>query len=656
MQSSDDDSDDMPVALSHQLRRTKQQGPPSQTDRRHLARAKTMNSSSTSRNQGNLTRSNTEHHRSRGHREERPVPESSRKVDDDNNDDSPVRGRGTERNDRGAIANKPGKIRTHDVRNIQADLHRLQLASVQKIASRIYVIDSSKYVNLQLTSLMTTAMVLESLRERAVIDQEQSWTLFELANKVGVERPLRDWEIVTDILSTWDQDEKNALLVKKYSYKPTLTPESVLGKNEFVPPSGHLYFEYKRGKWHKRSFTVKGNGIYLSRESKKTGDAPIVPLANVDVYTLTIPIKKAPTPFGFILKAQQKARIFENPEDFVFSFCAEDMEQLKLWVLGLRQNLAFYASNPARLLSPLKPLELPPLPQSVVHKVLSPSENTPLIDQQQLLNSDPEPKPIPSVSSEISKGSASKIHRSATLLERSMQTERIDDGNKVSVRRYKSTRDIKSSSRQAEPLVVGNDVETDYRRQPDMPPAKPIMLRPSKSLGTRRTANSSRHQDHSADVPRIGRSEDRRQLDKGNISATNERYSPIQPDDGSSLLKLNENFQFSDGSLLQQASDTVVPRGRSKSISRDPRRVRSQSRPRHASVSDNNEQGSSATRSKSLRRKPTVKGANDREPEAHPPLPKASGEDGPLLQLDLTPEASHTKALRDRQVKPLITF
>jgi hypothetical protein len=48
-------------------------------------------------------------------------------------------------------------------------------------------------------------------------------------------------------------------------------------------------------------------------------------------------MKKAPTSFGFILKAQQKARIFENPEDFVFNFCADDMEHLRLWVLGLRQ-------------------------------------------------------------------------------------------------------------------------------------------------------------------------------------------------------------------------------------------------------------------------------------------------------------------------------
>jgi hypothetical protein len=62
-----------------------------------------------------------------------------------------------------------------------------------------------------------------------------------------------------------------------------------------------------------------------------------MPLSHVDVYTLTVPMNKAPTDFGFVLKAQEKARIFENPEDFVFYFCAENMEVMRRWVLGLRQ-------------------------------------------------------------------------------------------------------------------------------------------------------------------------------------------------------------------------------------------------------------------------------------------------------------------------------
>lgn len=70
---------------------------------------------------------------------------------------------------------------------------------------------------------------------------------------------------------------------------------------------------------------------------QKLGDTPLINLSNVDVYTLTMPMKKDPTPYGFALKAQEKAKIFENPEDFVFYFCAETMEIMRYWVLCLRQ-------------------------------------------------------------------------------------------------------------------------------------------------------------------------------------------------------------------------------------------------------------------------------------------------------------------------------
>lgn len=44
-------------------------------------------------------------------------------------------------------------------------------------------------------------------------------------SQLHVERPLREWEIVLDVLSVWEPDASNALLVKKYSYHYTLTSE-----------------------------------------------------------------------------------------------------------------------------------------------------------------------------------------------------------------------------------------------------------------------------------------------------------------------------------------------------------------------------------------------------------------------------------------------
>ncbi len=44
---------------------------------------------------------------------------------------------------------------------------------------------------------------------------------------LSIERPLREWELVFDIVSTWEPDGNNALLVKKYSYHYTLTSEVI---------------------------------------------------------------------------------------------------------------------------------------------------------------------------------------------------------------------------------------------------------------------------------------------------------------------------------------------------------------------------------------------------------------------------------------------
>ncbi|KAG2176729.1 hypothetical protein INT44_007393, partial [Umbelopsis vinacea] len=634
MHSSDDD-DDIPVAIAarqHAARVLTSRG-----DHTNLSRAKTMTSHSTSNSQNGLARRKTEHHHRR--RELAPDAPLISNIPSDSDTSGLMRGRSTTRAYKSHTAENSGKSGTHDVHNVQSDLHKLQLAAVHKVASRIYIHDSSRYVNMQLTSLMTTAMVLESLRERSVIDNDQSWTLFELANKVGVERPLRDWEIVTDVLTTWDQDEKNALLIKQYAYKSTLTPASILNQSDFMPPNGPLHFQYKKGKWNKRFFAVKENGIYCGRDSKKLGDTPLVNLSNVDVYTLTVPMKKDPTKYGFALKAQEKAKIFENPEDFVFYFCAETMEIMRYWVLCLRQvkNLAAYASDPERVLHPLRPVELPPLPQSVIQKVLSPSTSTSLLEQQNLLRTDQDQK----TPSEDNVGGAAKMHRSATVLNRQTNVNRPEGQGKVTVRRYKSTHELSSSIRHNAETRMQQESK---HRVADMPQSKPPPLpRASKSTGTRRAGTLPRSLDHSLESVRVAQVDEKRLIDKAALLSLDDRSTPTSPhDDGGTLVKLENEVQFVEGSLLQQASE--ITRGRSKSISRDNHLARSQSRSRHAH--DTREVSSSASRSKSLRRKPTVRDI-DRDPEAQPPLP--TSEDGPLLQLDLTPEASHTQSLRNRQ-------
>lgn len=83
---------------------------------------------------------------------------------------------------------------------------------------------------------MTAIHVIDLMRENGAIDNDNEWTLFEFANDVGVgkgsgcswrvwckERPIRDYEVVTDVISTWEKETVNALLIKKYGYRDSLS-------------------------------------------------------------------------------------------------------------------------------------------------------------------------------------------------------------------------------------------------------------------------------------------------------------------------------------------------------------------------------------------------------------------------------------------------
>jgi hypothetical protein len=73
---------------------------------------------------------------------------------------------------------------------------------------------------------MNALSVLEYLRRKQAVSDSDEWTLFELVNDFGLERPLRDWEIVTNVINTWETAKSaNAIVCKTYAYRHTLTVE-----------------------------------------------------------------------------------------------------------------------------------------------------------------------------------------------------------------------------------------------------------------------------------------------------------------------------------------------------------------------------------------------------------------------------------------------
>ncbi|KAL1916202.1 uncharacterized protein VTP21DRAFT_5819 [Calcarisporiella thermophila] len=245
---------------------------------------------------------------------------------------------------------------------IKAALHKMQEANIVKTPIRIYINDTNTFKTIQATSLMTIGMILRSFFQRGVIDPSEEWAVFEEANDWGMERAVREWEIVTDIVGTWDIESTNRLVVVRYPYRDTLTVSSVLG-NSYPQLFGWLYVEIRKGKWQKRFVHWREDCLYYSKDNKGANETFLCSIKTYDVYTVKQPVRKAPTKFLFALKSQERSRHFENSDDYLHMLCAEHMEKMKDWVLSIRvaKNHLMYETYPDRVKDPLKPIPRPPI-------------------------------------------------------------------------------------------------------------------------------------------------------------------------------------------------------------------------------------------------------------------------------------------------------
>ncbi|KAI9277544.1 hypothetical protein BY458DRAFT_538911 [Sporodiniella umbellata] len=273
-----------------------------------------------------------------------------------------------------------------------------RIQTVKTLTTKIYIEDANQHTFVPLTNMLTSAMVVQSLKKKGLLDTSNDWAFFEIANSHLVERPMRTWEIVLDIISGWQPDSNNALLVKRYPYHHTLTSETLLQK-PLVSMHGWLSIEYKKGKWQKRYCFIKDNAIHHAKE-KGAISSILCHLASYDVYTLLQPLDSSPTQFVFAIRAQEKASKFEKEGDYIRFMATEDQEEMKRWVLGIRQTKStiHHQCHPQRVMHPLSPVFLEErwITEECTNRRnksgLSPSESTRRLERAKSKRSESEPR------------------------------------------------------------------------------------------------------------------------------------------------------------------------------------------------------------------------------------------------------------------------
>lgn len=154
---------------------------------------------------------------------------------------------------------------------------------------------------------------------------------------LGLERRIRKYEHIRDVMNSWERDTHNHLIVTASSdpnQDHDLDIDSVL-ESEGAPSGIQLYIYHSNrpGKWNKRWITLADNGqIFSARKPDASpSDKDTISLCHLSDYDIYNPTEsqmrrqlKPPKRNCFAVKSQHKPAMFVDTENYVQYFSMED--------------------------------------------------------------------------------------------------------------------------------------------------------------------------------------------------------------------------------------------------------------------------------------------------------------------------------------------
>ncbi|KAI0460011.1 hypothetical protein F5B21DRAFT_499154 [Xylaria acuta] len=155
---------------------------------------------------------------------------------------------------------------------------------------------------------------------------------------LGLERRLRRYERIRDVMNSWDSDAQNQLAIVLPDPHETHDEDlhvSAVTEGE-DPPSGcqlYMYHSNRPGKWNKRWITLLQSGqiVCAKKPNTKTTDKDTTSLCHLSDYDIYTPTEsqmrrhiKPPKRFCFAIKSQHKTTLFLNTDNYVQYFSTED--------------------------------------------------------------------------------------------------------------------------------------------------------------------------------------------------------------------------------------------------------------------------------------------------------------------------------------------
>ena len=207
--------------------------------------------------------------------------------------------------------------------------------------------------------------------------------VIEAYTPLGLERRLRRYERIRDVLNSWDQDMQNVLIIQTENDRSDENLDLTSVPREHKIPTGFvlpLQHSHRPGKWTKRYITLLENGQLVSskKPDAKLSDKDILSichLSDFDIYTPTEAQKRKelrpPKKHCYAIKSQQKTTIFMSTDNFVHYLSTEDAAVAHQFFARVQAWRSWYLVNKVLQLHNKKQerdAEKPPQPSASPHK------------------------------------------------------------------------------------------------------------------------------------------------------------------------------------------------------------------------------------------------------------------------------------------------
>ncbi|KAK4050502.1 hypothetical protein OIO90_005085 [Microbotryomycetes sp. JL221] len=201
---------------------------------------------------------------------------------------------------------------------------------------RVFVGDHTRKMRVQVSAATTCGDVVMTAKKQGLltfgVDIDGGFSLWEICRVLGVERPIREYEFVSDIIKSWDHDT-NILIIKRTPLWPLLSAS--LRISPATPQGSFVQLEVKKGKWAKRYLNIKDNAIWQGKSEKPKDASVLCQLSSFEVFFVAnhaVGELRAPKPFVFALKSKLPRAHYENESEYCHFVSVKTQDELTKWV------------------------------------------------------------------------------------------------------------------------------------------------------------------------------------------------------------------------------------------------------------------------------------------------------------------------------------